>query len=66
MPVWLGPITMYRMGRSGESIVKLSKLAISHEVKLVFSFGEIDARQHIVAQAENQGRSYQSISKELR
>lgn len=58
LPIWTGPITMHRFGRDGGDVCKISEFNLDRErMKLIFNFGEIDARSHVGAQAARQGKS---------
>lgn len=55
MPVfihWLGPITMHRIGRDGLEFLNIEKFDVAENDILVFVFGEIDIRCHILKQRD--------------
>lgn len=49
---YLGPITMYRVGRDGLQFLNLKKHNVKEDQIAIFAFGEIDARCHILKQRE--------------
>lgn len=65
LPVWLGPITMHRVGRDGPSLLALSELGAEPGLDVVFCFGEIDARWHIDRQAARRATSVDVVVADL-
>ncbi len=59
---WLGPVTMFRIGRDG---IDLKKLKVRDQDLAVFVFGEIDVRCHIEKQSTIQNKTLESIVEEL-
>lgn len=57
---WLGPRTMYRVGREGLKDLNIKKWGIQEGDVIIYVFGEIDVRCHILKQRD-QGRSLDDI-----
>lgn len=49
---WMGPMTMYRVGRDGLGSLNITKYNVKEGDTAVFVFGEIDARCHIGKQRD--------------
>lgn len=52
LPIWLGAITMHRVARDAADFLALTDLDVRAGLDVVFCFGEIDARLHILQQAK--------------
>ena len=64
---WLGPITMHRVGRDGiDSVLphRLVKKLRSGDY-VIFSFGEIDCRNHVERVAETENTNWQAVTDRL-
>ena len=57
----LGPLTMYRVGIDGEWIISLKELGIKDLDWIVWNFGEIDVRNHIIKQRDGQNTTVEKI-----
>lgn len=58
---WLGPITMHRVGRDGLSFLNLLDHGVLDEQVVIFAFGEIDVRFHILKQRDIYKRDLEEI-----
>lgn len=58
---WLGPRTMYRVGRDGLFGLNIVHYGVQEGDVVVFIFGEIDVRVHIGRQCEDKGRDLDEI-----
>lgn len=59
---WLGPVTMHRIGRDG---LNLKNYNIKHDDIVLFVFGEIDVRCHILKQVDTKKRALKEVVKTL-
>lgn len=55
---WLGPKTMYSIGKNG---LDLRAYGLQDGDVVVFTFGEIDARCHVIKQRDEKGRAIDEI-----
>ena len=63
---WLGPRTMHRVGRDGLDGLNIKELFhVQENDVIVYVFGEIDVRCHIVRQAYEKNRKYEEIINKL-
>lgn len=62
---WLGPKTMYSIGRDGLNILNLKKYDVLENDIVVFVFGEIDVRCHIGKQRDQYMQSLGKVIKPL-
>lgn len=58
---WLGPVTMFRVGRDSLQFIDLKKLGVKEQDSVIFSFGEIDVRCHIEKQSILQNRPFEQV-----
>jgi hypothetical protein len=65
LPVWLGAVTMHRVGRDGPAFLTLSELQVQRGLDVVFCFGEIDVRAHVARQAETRSIPVEAVVTEL-
>jgi hypothetical protein len=65
LPIWLGAITMHRVARDAAAFLALSELDVYAGLDIVFCFGEIDARLHIMRQVESTGSTAKDIIGDL-
>jgi len=65
LPVWLGAVTMHRVGRDGPAFLALSELQVERGLDVVFCFGEIDVRVHVARQAEKRAVSVEVVVADL-
>jgi hypothetical protein len=57
----LGPLTMYRVGIDGEWLIGLKELGVKDLDWIVWCFGEIDVRNHIIKQRDGQNTTVEKI-----
>jgi hypothetical protein len=62
---WLGPFTMFRIGRDGLKAFNLKSMKVQENEIAVFVFGEIDVRCHIEKQSAVQGKEPDAIIDQL-
>ena len=62
---WLGPVTMFRVGRDNINLINLKTMKAKENDIVVFLFGEIDIRCHIEKQSNLQKRSSDIIIDEM-
>ena len=62
---WIGARTMHWAGKDGSNFVNLKNFGVQENDCIVFVFGEIDARCHILKQAEKQNISIDEIITKL-
>jgi tetratricopeptide (TPR) repeat protein len=60
-PMWLGPMTMHRVGRDGLAAVNAKAHGVQEGNVVVFIFGEIDIRAHVTEQRDRHGRDLQEV-----
>lgn len=58
---YMGPVLMHRVGRDALNIVDLRKLEIPKEEIVVYAFGEIDVRCHVLKQRDLANRTLEEI-----
>ena len=62
---WMGPMTMFRVGRDQLRAVHLRQMGVREKDITVFVFGEIDVRCHIEKQSQLQNRSMEAVVEDL-
>lgn len=62
---YLGPITMHRIGRDGLDFLNIKNFNFNKDDCVIFCFGEIDVRCHIIKQSEKQNISFDEVIEDL-
>lgn len=65
MLYWIGPVTMYRIGRDGLAFLNLPAFGVKEGQAAVFAFGEIDVRCHIGKQRDLYNRTLDEVIETL-
>jgi len=55
--IWVGPVTMYRVGREGAAFLNYKDFGVSGKNAVVSVFGEIDIRAHFMKRSDGSARS---------